>query len=306
MNRPVYDMVIIGGGPGGYTAALYAARAGLSTLVLEKFSAGGQMTETPMIENYPGVPDGIDGFSLGDQMKRGAERFGAETRQTEVLSMTLTESPKSIQTDSGTVLARAVILAMGAVHRHLGVEHEQELIGRGVGYCAACDGMLYRGKTVAVVGGGNSAASDALLLSKLCKKVYVIHRRDTLRATRIYHDPLMKAENVEILWDSAVRELLFDRKLEGVRVENLKNGEETTLPLDGLFISIGRSPATEIVAGQVELDPFGYIVADESTKTNLPGVFAAGDIRGKSLRQIVTAASDGAVAAHFAEEYLTV
>ncbi|MBR2354088.1 MAG: thioredoxin-disulfide reductase [Clostridia bacterium] len=302
----IYDIVIVGGGPAGYTAALYAARAGLSTLVLEKFSAGGQMTETPMIENYPGVPDGIDGFSLGDQMKRGAERFGAETRQTEVLSMTLTESPKSIQTDSGTVLARAVILAMGAVHRHLGVEHEQELIGRGVGYCAACDGMLYRGKTVAVVGGGNSAASDALLLSKLCKKVYVIHRRDTLRATRIYHDPLMKAENVEILWDSAVRELLFDRKLEGVRVENLKNGEETTLSLDGLFISIGRSPATEIVAGQVELDPFGYIVADESTKTNLPGVFAAGDIREKSLRQIVTAASDGAVAAHFAEEYLTV
>lgn len=300
----IYDVVIVGGGPAGYTAALYSARAGLSALVLEKFSAGGQMTETPMIENYPGFSEGIDGFTLGDRMKNGAERFGAETRQTEVLSLSLAETPKKIVTDSGEIFARTVILATGAVHRHLGIEHEQELIGRGVGYCAACDGMLYRGKTVAVVGGGNSAVSDALLLSKICQKVYLIHRRDTLRATKVYHDPLMRAENVEFLWDSRVSELLYDRKLTGVRIENLKSGEVSELSLDGLFISIGRSPATELVAGQVELDPFGYVLADESTKTNLPGVFAAGDVRGKALRQIVTAVSDGATAAHFAEEYL--
>ena len=302
----IYDVIIVGGGPAGYTAALYASRAGLSALVLEKFSAGGQMTETPMIENYPGFSDGIDGFTLGDYMKSGAEKFGAVTEQTEVLSMDLSATLKRIVTDSGERFARTVILAMGANHRHLGVAHEQELIGRGVGYCAACDGMLYRGKTVAVVGGGNSAVSDALLLSKLCQKVYVIHRRDTLRATKVYHEPLMRAENVEFLWDSRVSELLFEKKLAGVRLENLKDGTLTDLPLDGLFISIGRSPATELVSGQVALDPHGYILADESTKTSIPGVFAAGDIRSKSLRQVVTAASDGAVAAHFAEEFLAI
>ena len=300
----IYDCVIVGGGPAGYTAALYAVRAGLRTLVLEKFSAGGQMTETPLIENYPGLPDGIDGFSLGESMKVGAERFGAETRQTEVLSMALTEDVKRIVTDSGEVLARTVILAMGAVHRHLGVAHEETLIGRGVGYCAACDGMLYRGKTVAVVGGGNSAVSDALLLSKLCQRVYLIHRRDSLRASKIYHEPLSRVENVEFLWDSRVSELLFEKKLSGIRLENLKSGEETELSVDGLFISIGRSPATDLVRGQVALDENGYILAGEDTKTNVPGVFAAGDIRTKALRQIVTAASDGAVAAHYAEEYL--
>ena len=300
----IFDCVIVGGGPAGYTAALYAVRAGLSTLVLEKLSAGGQMTETPLIENYPGLPDGIDGFSLGESMKMGAERFGAETRQTEVLSMTLTETPKRIVTDSGEVLARTVILAMGAVHRHLGIDREEALIGRGVGYCAACDGMLYRGKTVAVVGGGNSAVSDALLLSKLCQKVYLIHRRDSLRASKIYHEPLSRVENVEFLWDSRVSELLLDKKLSGLRIENLKSGETVELPVDGLFISIGRSPATDLVRGQVALDENGYILAGEDTKTSLPGVFAAGDIRTKALRQIVTAASDGAVAAHYAEEYL--
>ena len=303
MDR-VYDVVIVGGGPAGYTAALYAARAGLSALVLEKFSAGGQMTETPMIENYPGFSDGIDGFTLGESMKSGAERFGAETRQTEVLSLSLKETPKRIVTDGGEVLGKTVILATGATHRHLGVEKEQELIGRGVGYCAACDGMLYRGKTVAVVGGGNSAASDALLLSKLCKKVYLIHRRDALRASKVYHEPIMGAENVEILWDTRVSELLYDKKLTGVRLENLKNGEVSELPLDGLFISIGRSPATELVAGQLALDADGYVLADESTKTDLAGVFAAGDVRQKPFRQIVTAVADGAVAALRAEEYL--
>jgi thioredoxin reductase (NADPH) len=304
MAEKIFDTVILGGGPAGYTAALYSARAGLSTLVLEKFSAGGQMTETQIIENYPGFSEGIDGFSLGEKMKNGAERFGAVTEQTEVLSVALGESPKRITTDKGDFFARTVIIATGAGHKHLGIEHESELIGRGVGYCAACDGMMFRGKTVAVVGGGNSAAADAMILSRLCKKVYLIHRRDTLRATKIYHDPLMKAENIEFLWNSRVAELLFERKLSGVRVENLKSRELSEIALDGLFISIGRTPESKMFEGQIALDESGYIVADESTRTSVDGVFAIGDVRTKTVRQIVTAAADGAIAAHYAEEYL--
>lgn len=304
MANKIYDTVIIGGGPAGYTAALYAARAGLSTLVLEKLSPGGQMTETQNIENYPGFSDGIDGFTLGFNMQSGAEKFGAESDMTQVLSVKLSESPKVITTDKGEVLAKTVIIATGAYHKHLGVKNEEELIGRGVGYCAACDGMFYRGKTVAVVGGGNSAVQDALLLSRICKKVYLIHRRDTLRATKVYHEPLMKAENVEFLWDSAVDELLFEKKLHGVNVKNLKDGSVRSIELDGLFISIGRSPVSELFKDEISTDAQGYIIADESTKTNIPGVFAAGDVRTKALRQVVTAAADGAVAAHFAEEYI--
>jgi thioredoxin reductase (NADPH) len=304
MANKIYDTVIIGGGPAGYTAALYAARAGLSTLVLEKLSPGGQMTETQNIENYPGFSDGIDGFTLGFNMQSGAEKFGAESAMTEVIFANLSENPKIITTDNGEVLAKTVIIATGAHHKHLGIKNEEALIGRGVGYCAACDGMLYKDKTVAVVGGGNSAVQDALLLSRICKKVYLIHRRDTLRATKIYHEPLMKTENVEFLWNSAVDEFLFEKKLYALNVKNLKDGSIKTVELDGVFISIGRAPVSEIFKNDLTLDEQGYIVADESTKTNIPGVFAAGDIRTKSLRQVVTAAADGAVAAHFAEEYI--
>lgn len=303
MSEKIFDTIIIGGGPAGYTAALYCVRAGLSTLVLEKFSAGGQMTQTSTIDNYPGFEEGIDGFSLGFKMQQGAERFGATTMQTEVLSVDLNANPKKIVTDSGELLSKTVIIATGADHKHLGVDKEESLIGRGVGYCAACDGMLFRGKTVAVVGGGNSAAADALLLSKICQKVYVIVRRDMMRATKIYHEPLMKAENVEFKWNSQVCELLHGIKLSGVRIEN-KDGESEEIALDGLFISIGRQPATEIFAGQIELDKSGYVIADESTKTNIPGVFAVGDVRTKVLRQIITAAADGAVASHFVEEFI--
>lgn len=302
-DNKIYDTIIIGGGPAGYTAAMYAVRSGLDTLVLEKFSAGGQMTQTQQIDNYPGFNEGVDGFTLGFKMQQGAERFGSKTVQTEVLEVDLQAQPKVIKTDSGEFAAKTVIIAAGADHKHLGVENEEALIGRGVGYCAACDGMFYRGKTVAVVGGGNSAAADALLLSKICRKVYVIHRRDTMRATKIYHEPLMKAENVEFKWNSRVKEFVFDAKISGVKIETKGAGDET-LDVDGVFISIGRSPATEIFKGQLELDANGYLVADETTKTNIDGVFAAGDIRTKTLRQIVTAAADGAVAAHYAEEYI--
>lgn len=304
MSQRIYDTVIIGGGPAGYTAALYAARAGLDTLLVEKFSAGGQMTQTQVIDNYPGFDEGVDGFTLGAKMQAGAERFGALTLRAEVLSLELDTLPKRINTDSGELLAHTVIIATGADHKHLGIENEEALLGRGVGYCAACDGMLYRGKTVAVVGGGNSAAADAMILSRICKKVYLIHRRDTLRAERVYHQPLMKAENVEFLWNSRVSELIFDKRLNAVRIVSVTDGTEQELMLDGLFISIGRSPVTAMLDGALTLDENGYIVADESTRTSIDGVFAIGDVRTKAVRQIVTAAADGAVAVHYAEEYL--
>ena len=300
----IYDMIVVGGGPGGYAAALYAARAGLDTVVLEKLSAGGQMALTEQIDNYPGFEDGIDGFSLGEKMKRGTERFGVETKLTEVLSLDLSGTVKKAETSEGPLFARTIVVATGAGPRELGIEDEQELIGKGVNYCAACDGMFYKNKTVVIAGGGNTAAADALILSRICKKVIVVHRRDTLRATKIYHEPLMKAENVEFRWDSEIIELLHDEKVIGIRLRNVKTGEETTLACDGVFVSIGRKPSSELVKDQVEVDPAGYIIADESTRTNIPGVFAVGDVRTKALRQVVTAVADGATAVHYAEEYL--
>ncbi|MBE6925198.1 MAG: thioredoxin-disulfide reductase [Ruminococcaceae bacterium] len=300
----VYDMIIIGGGPGGYTAALYAARAGLKTAVVEKLSAGGQMALTSQIDNYPGFPEGIDGFTLGEQMRSGAERFGAETLLAEVTAVSLSGIRKRVDTDEGTLYGKTVVLATGADPRRLGLLKEQELSGRGVNYCAACDGMFYKGKTVAVVGGGNSAVADALQLSRVASRVILIHRRDSLRATKIYHEALNKAENIEILWNSAVVELLHEQKLTGVMVENLQTGHVEPLTCDGLFISIGRKPASELVAGQLTLDEGGYVVADDSTRTNIAGVYAVGDVRTKALRQIVTAVADGAAAVHYAEEYL--
>lgn len=300
----IYDMIVIGGGPGGYTAALYTTRAGLDTLVLEKLSAGGQMAQTTRIDNYPGFDEGIDGFELGEKMQAGAERFGAKTELAEVRAVHLSGQPKRVETSEGTFCARTVVIATGAGHRPLGIAREAQLTGRGVAYCAACDGMFFRGKTVAVVGGGNSAAADALLLSRICKKVILIHRRDSLRATKIYHDPLMQAENIEFRWNSTVEQLLGDSSLSGVRLQDTKTGEITDLAIDGLFVSIGRSPETALFAGQVEMDSGGYIVADESTRTDVPGVFAVGDVRTKAVRQVITAAADGAVAAHYAEQYL--
>ena len=304
VTKHIYDMIVVGGGPGGYTAALYAARAGLDTVVLEKLSAGGQMALTEQIDNYPGFEDGIDGFSLGEKMKRGTERFGVETKLAEVLSLDLSGTVKKAETSEGPLFARIIVLATGAGPRELGIEGEQELIGKGVNYCAACDGMFYKNKTVVIAGGGNTAAADALILSRICKKVIVVHRRDTLRATKIYHEPLMKAENVEFRWDSEIIELLHDEKVIGIRLRNVKTGEETTLACDGVFVSIGRKPSSELVKDQVEVDPAGYIIADESTRTNIPGVFAVGDVRTKALRQVVTAVADGATAVHYAEEYL--
>jgi len=305
MNKHhVYDMVIVGGGPGGYTAALYGARAGLDTVVLEKLSAGGQMALTHQIDNYPGFEEGIDGFALAEKMQAQAERFGAKTEYAEVTEMDLAAQPKVVETSEGTFYGKTVVLATGANPRELGVAKEKELVGRGIAYCAACDGMFYRGKTVVVVGGGNSAAADALLLSRIAEKVIVVHRRDTLRATKIYHEPLMQAENVEFRWNSVVAELLHEEKLTGVRLKNVNTGEESILACDGVFVSVGRKPATDLVRGQVELNEAGYVIAGETTETNIPGVYAVGDMRTKLLRQVVTAVADGAMAVHVAEEYL--
>lgn len=297
-------MIIIGGGPSGYTAALYGARAGLDTLLVERMSAGGQMALTGDIDNYPGFEEGIDGFTLGMRMQQSAERFGAKSRYAEVLSVDLSGEIKVIHTDSGDFYARTVVISTGANPRYLGVEGEEELIGRGVHYCAHCDGRFYKDKTVIVVGGGNSAVSDALILSRLAKKVYLVHRRETLRAEKIFKDAISRAENVEFVWNSSVQNLLVNEKLDGVCLKNLQNGEERRIFADALFISIGRKPATDFLVGSLDIDRAGYIIADESTRTNLPGVFAAGDVRTKPLRQVVTATADGAVAAHMAEQYL--
>ena len=301
----VYDMIVVGGGPGGYTAALYAARAGLSTLVLEKLSAGGQMALTEQIDNYPGFEDGIDGFTLAEKMQQQAERFGAKSEYAQVERMDLAASPKVLETSEGTFYAKTVVLATGANPRELGLPNEAALTGRGIAFCAACDGMRYKGKTVVVVGGGNSAAADALLLSRIAQKVILVHRRDTLRATKVYHQPLIQAENLEFRWNSTVTELLQEDKLTGVKLKDVNTGEETTIACDGLFISVGRKPATELVQGQLELDRSGYIIADETTRTSLPGVYAVGDVRTKPLRQVVTAVADGAMAVHMAEEFLS-
>ena len=301
----IYDMIIVGGGPGGYTAALYAARAGMKTALIEKLSAGGQMALTEQIDNYPGFEEGIEGYALGFKMQQQAERFGAETLYSEVTGLQLKEAIKTVQTADGSYQAKTVVLATGANPRPLGVAGEQACLGRGIHYCASCDGMFYKDKTVMVVGGGNTAAADALLLSRLCRKVILVHRRDTLRATKLYHSSLEQAENVEFRWNSAVDALRFDEEaFRGVALKNLQTGEVTNVDCDGVFVAIGRNPATELVQGQLELDPSGYVLADETCRTNLPGVFAVGDVRSKALRQVITAAADGAVAAFYAEEYL--
>ena len=299
-----FDLIILGGGPGGYTAALYGARAGLKVAVIERLSAGGQMALTHQIENYPVFPEGIDGYSLAEKMQSQAHRFGAETIYAEVKKADLLSDPKRLQTDGDVILSKALILATGANPRPLGLPEEAELVNRGVAYCAACDGMFYRGKTVVVVGGGDTAAADTLLLSRICKEVHLVHRRDSLRATKIYHEPIEKAENVVIHWNCTVEKILHEKKVTGIVLKNTKTGEETEFACEGVFVSVGRIPNTELFASQLELDSAGYIVAGEDTCTNIPGVYAVGDVRTKALRQVVTAVSDGAVAAHQAEEYL--
>ena len=301
----ILDTVIIGGGPAGYSAALYCTRAGLSTVIVEKMTPGGQMATTTQIDNYPGFEEGIDGFELGDKMRKGAERFGAKTHYAEVTGVSLEENPKKIATTNGDLYAKTVVIATGAAPRELGIADEQRFRGKGVGYCATCDGMFFRGKTVAVNGGGNTAVEDALFLSKLCEKVYLIHRRDTLRASRAEAQALEKAPNVEFLWNKVVTGLEGADKLEKIVLQDTVTKDTTTLDAQGLFVAIGRVPSTELFKDVLKTDAFGYIEADETTRTSIPGVFAVGDVRTKPLRQVVTAVVDGAVASKYIEEYIT-
>ena len=305
MEQKRFDVIVIGGGPCGYTAALYCARAALDCLVLEQLSPGGQMGTTDIIDNYPGFPQGVNGFDLAMQMQQGAERFGVATRLEAVERVELENPVKRVHTAQNAYEAGAVILAMGASPRELGLPNERSLRGKGVSYCATCDGMFYRDKTVVVVGGGDTAAADAVFLSKICKKVYLVHRRDALRASKAYLSPMQRCENVEFVWNTTVEEILAQEKVTAVAVKNVKSGAYTMIDCDGVFVAVGNVPNTKLVQGQVALNAGGYIAAGESTKTNIPGVFAAGDVREKPLRQVVTAVSDGAVAAKFAEEYLS-
>lgn len=303
-NKNNYDVIIIGGGPGGYAAALYCTRAGHKTLLLEEMVPGGQMSITSQVENYPGFDQAIDGFDLALKMQAGAERFGAETQSLRAEAIYPQENPKRVHTSKGDFYCKTMILAMGASPRKLGLPGEEEMTGHGISYCATCDGNLYRGKTVVVAGGGNSAATEALSLSALCEKVYVVHRSETMRAERKSINLLEKTENIEVIHNAAMEELLYTDRMTGVLLRDKITGEKKEIACEGLFVAIGRIPNTKLCTGIVDLDEQGYIIADETTKTNIDGVYAVGDIRTKPLRQIITAAADGAVASVFAEEYM--
>ena len=295
------DLAVIGAGPAGLTAALYAARAGLDVAVFERLSPGGQLAQTEHLENYPGYTASQSGFELAMQMSEQAQSFGARVVSEEVTSVDFAATPKKIATPFGSYEARAVVVATGARPAKLGLPMEEELAGRGVSYCATCDGNFFRGRDVVVVGGGNTAAADAVYLSRICNKVYVVHRRDKLRATAIYHQRLADLPNVEFVWNSEVERILAA----GVRVRNNAEGGQRDISCAALFVAVGTRPNTEFLAGALQLDESGYIRADELGATALPGVYAAGDVRTKALRQVVTAVADGANCAEAAAEYLS-
>ena len=304
MEQSIYDTLIIGGGPAGYAAALYCARANLNTLVLEQLTPGGQMGVTDRVDNYPGFAEGINGMELATRMRQGAERFGASTQLAAAISVRLDGKTKQVKTNDGEYLARTLILACGASPKELGLAGERELRGRGVSYCATCDGMFYRNKTVAVVGGGNTAVADVLFLSRICAKIHLIHRRNTLRAAPAHAEQMRGIGIIEYHWHTEVAAIIGEKSISGLMLKNKLTEELSHIDCDGLFVAVGVMPNTELFSGQVDMDEAGYILADETTRTNVGGVFAAGDLRRKPLRQIVTAVADGAVAAKYAEEYL--
>lgn len=300
----IYDLVILGAGPAGISAAIYATRSKLNTLWLEKkFVQGGQIVDTYEVDNYPGLP-GITGLDLGEAMVKHAEKLGIKPKREPVLSIEEEGGLKVIRTKKNRYMAKAVILACGAAHRQLGIPGEEELSGMGVSYCATCDGAFFQDGTVAVVGGGNVAVEDAILLSRTCKKVYLVHRRDELRADKVLQDKLFKCANVEMVWDSVPTVIEGTDKVEDIKVHNVKTDEEKTIAVDGVFIAVGILPNTEKFKGLVDLDESGYIIAGEDGVTSIPGIFAAGDIRTKNLRQVVTAVADGANAVISAEKIL--
>ena len=299
-----YDTIIIGGGPAGLSAGIYAMRSRLNAILVERLMPGGQMMLTDFVENYPGFASGIGGPDLSAAMEQQARGLGLEIISSEVLSVDLSGEEKVVVTADGELRAPTVILAMGATPRRLGVPGEDRLIGKGVSYCATCDGAFFRDKDIAVVGGGNTAVQDAVFLTRFAKKVTIIHRRDALRATRILQERAFKNPRIEIAWNSIVAEVKGDSRVESLVLEDARDGSRRVLPLDGVFVLVGTDPNTEFVRGHIILDPAGYIITDEDMHTNVAGVFAAGDCRRKSLRQMVTAAADGAIAAVSAERYI--
>ena len=299
-----YDVIIIGSGPAGLAAAIYGKRARLSTLVIEKQPmSGGQILNTDAVDNYPGLP-GIGGFELGQKFMEHAKKMETEFVTAEVKGISADGDVKKISTDRGDYEAKTVILATGADHRKLGVPGEQELGGMGVSYCATCDGAFFRGKTVAVAGGGDVALEDALFLARGCSKVYLIHRRDEFRGAKALQEQVKKTENIELILDTVIEEIKGEGQVQSIDISNKKTKEKRSLPVDGVFIAVGTMPNTESFSGLVKMDDAGYIIAGEDTKTSRPGIFAAGDLRTKPLRQVITAAADGANAITAVEEYL--
>ena len=299
-----YDTIIIGGGPAGLAAGIYAMRSRLKTVLLERFMPGGQMVMTDFVENYPGFRDGIGGLDLGANMEMQARNLGLEILSSEVMAVDFSAEEKVVQTSDGELRAPTIIISTGATPRRLGVLGEDRLTGKGVSYCATCDGAFFRDKAIAVVGGGNTAVQDAVFLTKFASKVTIIHRRDALRATRILQERALKNVKIEMAWNSIVVEVQGDSRVESLLIENVKDGSRRVLAVEGVFILIGTHPITELFKGQIVLDPEGYVITDEDMQTNVPGVFAAGDCRRKRLRQMVTAAADGAIAAVSAERYI--
>ncbi len=298
------DLIIIGAGPAGLTAGLYAARARLKTLMLERLSPGGQVLMTDWVENYPGFPDGISGFDLIDKMRRQAEKFDLVIESQEVSRLELSPEKKVVVTDKGTLETRALILTSGATPRKLGIEGEELLIGKGVSYCATCDGPFYRDQEVALIGGGDTAVEEAIFLTRFASRVHLIHRRDELRATKLLRERVMALDKVNLVWDTVPTRIVGDTEVKGVDLKNVKTGKTSHLPVQGVFVFVGYIPNTELVKGQLELDKLGFVVTNNDMQTSVPGVFAAGDIRSKILRQIATAVGEGATAVFAVERYL--
>jgi len=298
-----YDVTIIGGGPAGLTAGLYAARAGLKSLLVEQGVFGGQIVNAQLVENYPGFPEGISGTELGEFMRRQATKYGLETLNTGVSGVRAGD-PYEVSTSEGNIQAKSIIIAAGSEYRKLDVDGEERLAGRGVSYCATCDGFFFRDREVAVVGGGDTAITDALELAQHCRKVYIIHRRDQLRATKALQEKAFSHPKIEVVWDSVVDEIVGDKMLEGLRLRNVKTGQSSDLEVDGIFVAVGIKPNSQTFSQLVTLDEAGFIVTDEMMRTSAPGIFAAGDVRHNSFRQVITAAGDGAAAAMSAFKYV--
>jgi len=298
------NVVIIGSGPAGLTAAIYAARAELKPVVISGMQPGGQITLTTMVENFPGFPDGIMGPELMDNMRKQAERFGTRFIDEEVIEVDFKSKPFTIKTDSQEIKTKTVIIASGAVAKWLGVPGEKEFMGKGVSGCATCDGFFFRGKEVVVVGGGDTALEDALYLTKFANTVTIIHRRDQFRASKIMQQKVFSNQKIKVIWDSVVAEIKGDSKVTGVKIKNVKTGEEKELKTDGVFVAIGHSPATGMFKGQIEIDDQDFIVKKENTETSVKGVFVAGDVADRRYKQAIVAAGEGAKAAIDVEKYL--